>query len=819
MDSRQRQYEHQSVEKKWQKYWCENGLFATNDNPGKKYYDLVMFAYPSGDIHMGHCKNYVIGDVIARFKKRTGFDVLHPFGWDAFGLPAENRAIEIGVHPREWTMNNITISDESLRMLGISYDWEREIITCLPDYYKWTQWMFLLMYKLGLAYKKEAYVNWCPGCQTVLANEQVVDGHCYRSNCKSPIERRKLNQWFFKITDYAERLLRDLEKLQGWPERVKQMQKNWIGKSEGTNIVFSVKNSEIKLEVFTTRADTIYGVTFISVAPENSVLEQLIKGSAYEEAVRTYIQEASHKSIVERAEKEKDGVFTGVYAINPINGREIPVFVADYVLVEYGSGVVMGVPAHDSRDFLFARKYNLPVEVVIRPEGSDLDPKKMEDAFVDYGIMINSGEFTGLDSEKGIKAVTEYLKEKNLGGNAVNYKIKDWLISRQRYWGAPIPIIYCEKCGIVPVPEKDLPVLLPEHIKDYIPRGKSPLAAVSEFINTSCPECAGPAVRDPDTMDTFVCSSWYFLRYLDPKNGREFCSMENARKWLPIDQYIGGIEHATGHLIYFRFFTKVLYDAGYIPVDEPATNLFTQGMVLKAGEVMSKSKGNAVPVGPFVEKHGADVARLTILFAAPPERDMEWSDEGVTGAQRFVERVYRIVMENKNLLIKKPSMRPESPTQKKLYIKINQTIARVSGDLENFKFNTAIAALWELLNELYQYKKRDEYFGYGLFALVNLLSPFAPHLADELWFRIGNEGSLMTQKWLDYDPDYLTEDHISIVLQVNGRVRGHIDIPRDTDEEKIKSLALADERVSRHTDNKQIKKVIYVPNKLINVVI
>uniref|UniRef100_A0A7V0Z5U1 Leucine--tRNA ligase n=1 Tax=candidate division WOR-3 bacterium TaxID=2052148 RepID=A0A7V0Z5U1_UNCW3 len=812
-------YNHQSIEKKWQKYWMDNGLFATNDNPKKKFYDLVMFAYPSGDIHMGHCKNYVIGDVIARYKRRTGFDVLHPFGWDAFGLPAENRAIEVGIHPRDWTMNNIRVSDESLKMLGISYDWNREIITCLPDYYKWTQWMFLLMFKRGLAYKKEAYVNWCPGCQTVLANEQVVDGHCYRSNCKSPIERRKLNQWFFKITEYAERLLKDLDRLSTWPERVKQMQRNWIGKSEGTNIFFPVKNSDIKLEVFTTRADTIFGVTFISIAPENPVLEGLVKDSPFKEVVHKYVNEASRRSIIERAEREKDGVFTGIYAINPINGREVPIYVADYVLVEYGSGVVMGVPAHDSRDFQFAKKYNLPIEVVIKPKDKELNLENMNDAFVDYGIMVNSGEFNGLTSEQGIQAVTEHLKRKGMGGKEVNYKIKDWLISRQRYWGAPIPIIYCDKCGIVPVPEKDLPVLLPENIKDYIPRGKSPLAAVDDFINTICPECKGPAKRDPDTMDTFVCSSWYFLRYLDPKNDKEFCSMDNARKWLPIDQYIGGIEHATGHLIYFRFFTKVLYDAGYIPVDEPATNLFTQGMVLRNGEVMSKSKGNAVPVGPFVEKYGADVARLTILFAAPPERDMEWSDEGVTGAQRFIDRVYRIVMENQNVVRKQINSSPQNGNQKKLLIKINQTIQRVTEDLESFKFNTAIASLWELLNELYQYKERDEFFGYGIYIMINLLSPFAPHLADELWSQVGFKGSLMTEDWIGYDPNYITEDQLTIVLQINGKVRGHITVPLNTNEEKIKSLALADERIKRHTDKKQITKVIYVPGKLINVVI
>ncbi|MGQ9534870.1 MAG: leucine--tRNA ligase [bacterium] len=810
-------YEHRLIEKKWQRNWEEGNFFATNENPRKKFYNLVMFAYPSGDIHMGHCKNYVIGDVIARYKRRKGFDVLHPFGWDAFGLPAENRAIEIGIHPRKWTLENIRVSDESLKMLGISYDWNREIITCLPDYYRWTQWMFLLMYKRGLAYKKEAYVNWCPGCQTVLANEQVIDGHCYRSNCKTPIERRKLNQWFFKITDYAERLLNDLDKLSGWPERVKQMQRNWIGKSEGTNIIFPVKDKEIKLEVFTTRADTIFGVTFISVAPENPLLDQLIKGSEYENEVRAYIVEASRKSIIAREEKEKDGVFTGLYAINPVNGNEVPIFVADYVLVEYGSGVVMGVPAHDTRDFQFARKYDLPIKVVIKPRAGDIE--KLEDAFVDYGIMINSGQFNGLSSEQGINAVTEYLHDKGMGGKAVNYRIKDWLISRQRYWGAPIPIVYCDRCGIVPVPEESLPVLLPEEIKDFIPKGKSPLAAVSEFVDTFCPKCSAPAKRDPDTMDTFVCSSWYFLRYLDPKNENEFCSKEKAQKWLPIDQYIGGIEHATGHLIYFRFFTKVLFDAGYITVDEPATNLFTQGMVLRNGEVMSKSKGNAVPVGPFVEKYGADVARLTILFAAPPERDMEWSDEGVTGAQRFIDRVYRIVIENLSLVVKNPAVPPQTENQKKLYVKINQTIARVSDDLENFKFNTAIAALWELLNELYQYNEKDEFFGYGLYVVINLLSPFTPHLADELWSRIGGEGSLLKVNWLNYDPGYLTEEKMVIVLQVNGKVRGHIEIPINTDGEKIKLLALADERIRRYTGNGQIKKIIYVPGKLINVVI
>ncbi|MEO0142343.1 MAG: leucine--tRNA ligase, partial [candidate division WOR-3 bacterium] len=807
-------------EKKWQKFWQERDLFSTPDNPQNKYYCLVMFAYPSGDIHMGHCKNYVIGDVIARYKRRKGYDVLHPFGWDAFGLPAENRAIEEGIHPRVWTYQNIRVSDESLKSLGISYDWSREIITCQPDYYKWTQWMFLLMYKRGLAYKKEAYVNWCPGCQTVLANEQVVEGRCYRSNCRSPIERRKLNQWFFKITDYAERLLNDLDRLTGWPERVKQMQRNWIGKSEGTNVCFMVKDRNLKLEVFTTRADTIFGVTFLSIAPEHPLMDELIRNTPNETAVRNYIREAGKKSLLERASKEKDGVHTGLYALNPVNQEEIPIFVADYVLAEYGSGVVMGVPAHDSRDFQFAKKYNLPIKVVVKPVQGEIDAARMQDAFVDYGIMVNSGQFSGLESKQGIAAITEFLQKRGLGGKALNYRIKDWLISRQRYWGAPIPIIYCDRCGVVPVPEAQLPVMLPEEIKDFIPKGKSPLAGVSEFINTNCPVCNGPAHRDPDTMDTFVCSSWYFLRYLDPKNEKFFCTYENAQKWLPIDQYIGGIEHATGHLIYFRFFTKVLYDAGLIPVDEPAVNLFTQGMVLRNGEVMSKSKGNAVPVGPFVEKYGADVARITILFAAPPERDMEWSDEGVTGAQRFLERIYRLVTENREFVYKDKPNGPFNQVQQKLYIKINQTIFRVNEDLEGFKFNTAIAALWELINELYLYKEKDIVFGYGIYVLINLLSPFAPHLADELWSLVYNrERSLLLEKWLDYDKDYISENIMTIVVQINGKVRSHIVVEKGTEQERIKDLALNDEKIKKYLNNKEIKNVIYVPGKLMNFVV
>jgi leucyl-tRNA synthetase len=809
-------YNHSSIEKKWQKYWDKHNLFVANNNPKKKFYNLVMFAYPSGDIHMGTGRNYVIGDVYARFKMRQGYDVLHPFGWDAFGLPAENRAIEEGVHPEKWTMENIRRSDESLKSLGISYDWDREIISCLPDYYRWTQWMFLLLYKRGLAYKKEAYVNWCPGCHTVLANEQVTEGKCYR--CDTAIERRKLHQWFFRITEYAERLYNDLERLDGWTENVKLIQRNWIGKSQGCDILFKVVGENIDFNVFTTRPDTIYGVTFMSIAPEHLIIDDLMKGSSKEKEIQSYIKEATKRTDIERIAKEKDGVFTGHYAINPINNEKIPIFVADYVLPEYGSGVVMGVPAHDERDFQFAKKYNLPIRVVINPPDQNLNLETMEHAYEEPGIMVDSGPFNNFESKKGIDAVTEFLAKKKLGGPSINYRLKDWLISRQRYWGAPIPIIYCNTCGMVPVPDGDLPVLLPKHITDFIPKGKSPLAALDDFINTRCPTCGGEAKRDPDTMDTFVCSSWYFLRYLDPHNEKEFCAKKYADRWLPIDQYTGGSsEHATGHLIYFRFFTKVLFDAKYISIDEPARNLFNLGMVLKGGVKMSKSKGNLVPIREFVKKHGADVARLVIAFAAPPERDMEWCDEGVVGARRFLERVYRLVSEHKSIINKK------RPTildgDEKLYIKINQTIAKVTDDLESFKFNTAVAALWELLNELYLSEKKGDVCGYGIFVLIHLLSPFAPHLADELWSIIGGKGTLVEKNWLDYDRNYIAGKSITVVLQINGKVRSHLELARGIAEKEVIKKALNDEKIQRHLKQRKIKKTIYVPEKILNIVL
>lgn len=809
-------YNYSVIETKWQKYWRSNNLFTAGDSPKRKFYTLEMFAYPSGDLHLGHLKNYVIGDVYARFKRRSGYDVLHPVGWDAFGLPAENRAIKLGVHPETSTLENIKISAESFKLLGISCDWDREIITCLPDYYKWTQWMFLLLHERGLAYRKQAYVNWCTGCHTVLANEQVAEGRCYR--CGSPIQKRKLNQWFFKITDYAERLLAGLDKLDGWKENVKTIQRHWIGKSEGCDINFNVAEKDIALPVFTTRPDTLYGVTFLSLAPEHPFIEEIIQGSAGEQHVREYIEKALARSDIERTEKEKDGVFLGYHAINPVNGEKIPLFVADYVLPEYGSGVVMGVPAHDQRDFEFARKYDLPVRVVIRPPDAELDENTMTEAYVDPGIMVNSGKFNGMPSRDGIAAVTRHLAEKDLGGPSINYRLKDWLISRQRYWGAPIPIVYCPGCGTVPVPETELPVVLPREIKDFVPSGKSPLAAVDSYINTICPVCGGPARRDPDTMDTFVCSSWYFLRYADPHNDEIFCSRDMADTWLPIDQYIGGTsEHATGHLIYFRFLTKVLYDAGYIAIDEPTRNLFNLGMLMKDGEKMSSSKGNLVPVREFIDKHGADVARITIVAAAPPERESEWTNEGVVGAERFMDRIYRLISDNASLATKEPPSSC-SPQQETLMIKIHQTIAKVTNDLDTFKFNTAIAALWELLNDLYACRDKDEVYGYGLSTVIQLLSPFAPHLADELWSQTGGEGSLTTQKWPEYDSRHLRDKITTIVIQINGKVRSHLEIEGQASRQTVEERAYQDEKIQRHLQGKNIMKTIYVPEKLLNIV-
>lgn len=818
-------YPAQKIEKKWQKWWEEIGLFKTREKPEKKYYILEMFPYPSGrDLHMGHLKNYAIGDVVARIKMMEGYDILHPMGWDAFGLPAENAAIHHGIHPKKWSEENIKAYREHLKLLGISYDWNREIATCDPSYYKWTQWLFLLLFDMGLAYRREEFVNWCPNCKTVLANEQVVEGKCER--CNTPVYKKKLEQWFFKITDYAERLLKDLKKLEGkWPPQVIKQQENWIGKSEGTLITFTLEEENIPLSVFTTRADTLYGVTFLTIAPEHPVLEKIIEKLPNKEEVKSYVEMALLRSETERlsTEREKTGVFTGLYAIHPMTGEKLPLWVGDYVLVGYGTGIVMGVPAHDQRDFEFAKKYGLPVKVVIKPENGELSDE-LEEAYEEYGVMINSDSFSGLKSKDGIKKLEDYLKEKGFGGPSVSYKIRDWLISRQRYWGGPIPVVHCFRCGVVPVSKEELPVMLPEKIKDFLPKGRSPLEDVPEFMNTKCPKCRGDARRDPDTMDAFVDSSWYFLRFIDPNNSELPFSSELAKIWMPVDQYIGGAEHATKHLIYARFIQKVLYDAGYVSQDEPFLHLFTQGLVLmrtKEGtiEMMSKSRGNIVPVGPFVEEYGADVARITILFAAPPKKNFEWTDEGVTGARRFIQRVYRLYQEipKKYKEFDKNSLKKN---EKNLYIRLNQTINEVRKDFDEFHFNTALARIMELLNILYTFdEKISPVYSYTLEKLVLLLAPLAPHLAEELWHKLGNKDSVFHNPLPVPDTDFLYFEEIEIPVQINGKLRGRVKIERGAPQDKILERALHDEKIRKHIDGKEIKKVIYIKNRLLNIVI
>ncbi len=845
------EYNFTEIEKKWQKFWEEKKIFKTPESPKKKFYVLEMYPYPSGEPHMGHLRNYVVGDVVARIKKMEGYDILHPMGWDAFGLPAENAAIKRKIKPQDWTKNNIEAYKKTFKILGISYDWEREIATCSPEYYKWTQWIFLLLYKKGLAYRKKEYVNWCPSCNTVLANEQVIDGRCER--CKTFVTKKALKQWFFKITEYAERLLRDLEKLKGkWPERIIKLQENWIGKSEGTEIVFLFEDNKTKLPVFTTRADTLFGVTFITIAPEHPLTQQIIKDSPNRKEIEKYIEEAIKKPDIERTaeEKEKTGVFTGKYVYHPFTREKIPVWIGDYVLASYGTGIVMGVPAHDQRDFLFAKKYNLPIKVVIKPVDGKL-PEELEHAFEEYGIMVNSGEFSGFSSQDGIKRIQERLKEKGLGGPSVSYRIKDWLISRQRYWGAPIPVIHCSSCGVVPVPEEELPVLLPENIKDFLPKGRSPLEDVPEFIRTKCPRCGKNAKRDPDTMDTFVDSSWYYLRFTDPKNNREPFSIENAKKWMPVDQYIGGAEHATKHLIYARFITKVLYDEGLVPTDEPFMYLFNQGLVhkrfywcpkcleitedvedkkhKKCGtqveeklEMMSSSRGNVVPVAPFVKKNGADVARVTILFAGPAEKDMEWTDAGVEGARRFLQKIWRLYDENIKKIknIEKIEFEELTEKEKELYRHLHKTLKAVIEDSDEFHFNTALARMMELLSQMQGFEnKNSDVFSYVAKNYLVMLAPFAPHLAEELWQRIGEKESIFTRSFPEIDKKALIEEKVTIVIQVNGKVRSKMQVKKDAPEEEIFKKALNDENVKKFVKGREIIKKIYVDNKLLNIVV
>jgi len=697
-------YNPKTVEERWQQQWAAQKTFKVTEDPSRpKYYCLEMFPYPSGRIHMGHVRNYSIGDVVSRYKRMRGFNVLHPMGWDSFGLPAENAAIKHGIHPSQWTLENIAfMRDKQLKRMGLSYDWDREVATCLDDYYRWNQWFFLKMYEKGIAYKKRSYVNWCPSCNTVLANEQVEEGNCWR--CSSVVTFRELEQWFFKITAYAQELLDYCDKLTGWPERVLTMQRNWIGKSTGVEVDFTVEGSGEKLTIFTTRPDTLYGVTFMSIAPEHPMVESLIKGKQQADAVRAFCQRimGEDKAVRTDENQEKEGIFTGAYAVNPLNSDKIPVWVGNFVLMDYGTGAIMSVPSHDQRDFEFAKKYGLPIRVVIQNDMKDLDAATMKQAYVGEGSMVASGPFDGTQNVPGKDKVAEHVEQKGFGKRTVNWRLRDWGISRQRYWGTPIPIIYCERCGTVPVPEKDLPVILPTNV-EFTGKGLSPLAESPSFRNTTCPKCGGSARRETDTMDTFVDSSWYFLRYCSPKHGTAPFDKKAAGYWMSVDQYIGGIEHAVLHLLYARFFTKVVRDLGLFDGDEPFLNLLTQGMVIKDGAKMSKSKGNVVDPDFIISKYGADTARLFSLFAAPPERDLEWNDQGVEGAYRFLHRVWAVVYKYHGQ-IKNVKPAGSEATGDPLYRKTHQTIKKVTDDIEReFHFNTAIAALMEMVNEIYEY--------------------------------------------------------------------------------------------------------------------
>lgn len=816
-------YEFEKIEKKWQSYWEEQDLYAVDDSGDNRYYTLEMFPYPSGKLHMGHVRNYSIGDVVSRFKRMNGSDVLHPMGWDAFGLPAENAAIKHKTHPNEWTWNNIESMREQLKRLGISYDWNREVASCHPDYYKWNQWLFLLLYKNGLAYKKRSQVNWCPSCATVLANEQVISGECER--CGSAVAKKDLEQWFFKITDYAQRLLDDLEKLEGWPDKVKLMQKNWIGRSEGASIDFSVEGLEQDIRVFTTRPDTVFGATFMCLAPEHPMCRDVVKGTGREEEFDAFLDGIKKMSELERTSNElvKEGVFLGRYAINPANGKRLPVYAANYILYEYGTGAIMGVPAHDQRDYEFATKYNLDIIEVVRPVAGEEAPEGQ--AYDGPGTMVNSGIYDGLDYTEAIERIVTDLERKGRGNREIKYRLRDWLISRQRYWGTPIPIVYCPDCGEVPVPEEDLPVILPIDIA-LTGMGDSPLAMSEEFVNTTCPLCGKPARRETDTMDTFVCSSWYFLRFTDPKNTKAPFDRKKADAWMPVDQYIGGVEHAILHLMYARFFTKVLSDLGLCSCDEPFKNLLTQGMVLKDGAKMSKSKGNVVSPEDIIEKYGADTARLFILFAAPPERDLEWSDQGVEGCYRFLNRIWRLVEESTHVVANAgeiDSGHLNEEDREMLYV-INRTVKKVTEDIkERFNFNTAISAVMEMVNALYQYKENPgatpAVLKEGLTKLIVLMAPFAPHITEELWEMIGEAVGVHLQRWPSYKEEHLIRDSVTVVVQVNGKVRSRIQVHPGMKKEEMAQLALEDERVRAHTDGGTVKKVIVVPDKLINVVL
>jgi len=878
------EYRPKEIEPKWQRAWREQRLFNTDTSAddaggaGDKYYVLVMFPYPSGALHVGHAKNYIIGDVVARYKMMHGHYVLNPIGWDAFGLPAEQAALQKGVHPREGTLASIEASKRQLMTWGTEYDWEREVASCDPDYYKWTQWLFLEFYKRGLAYRKEAPVNWCPECRSVLANEQVIDGRCWRHS-QAVVETKQLEQWFFAITKYADRLLEDLDKLTGWPERVRTMQANWIGRSPGIEMDFVETRTQSVITCWTTRVDTLFGATYMVMAPEHPLVPQLIKDTPKEAETLAFIEQMRKADLSSRTDEtaEKIGFDTGLKAINPINGEAIPILLGNYVLMGYGTGAIMAVPAHDQRDFQFAKKYGLPIRVVIQPPNGDaLDGETMpeaaasltesadsvNEAYVDDGVMANSGKFDGLPNREAWDKMADWLTERGTGRRQVQYRLRDWLISRQRYWGAPIPIVYCDACGIVPVPEADLPVLLPEKVTFGT---GNPLVNVPEFVNTTCPACGKPARRETDTMDTFVDSSWYYLRYISAHDDTQAWDKEAVNRWLPVDQYIGGIEHAVLHLLYSRFFTKALHDMGHVGFDEPFARLFTQGMVCKQAyhstrgfipaeeveardgqlvdtttglfvettlEKMSKSKFNVVPPDELIARYGADTLRLYTLFLGPPEKDSEWSDGGVEGGFRFLKRLWTVVVRNMDLL-KAFNAAPAVATDglegaaRDLHRAAHETIRKFTGDMEgDFHFNTAIAASMELVNEIYRHEAAlreagetgERVLAEALRTVVVLLSPIVPHVCEELWSRMGNTKSLLRSAWPEADPAALVRDEVELIVQVNGKLRARVTVPADAADEKVKEAAFADENVQRHTEGKRVVKTVVVPGRLVNIV-
>jgi leucyl-tRNA synthetase len=813
------------IELKWQKFWDESKTFrAVEGTEKQKYYLLEMFPYPSGRIHMGHVRNYSIGDVIGRFKRMRGYNVLHPMGWDAFGMPAENAAIQNKTHPAKWTYENMAYMRGQLKQLGFSYDWDREIATCDVSYYRWEQKIFLEMFSRGLAYKKTSFVNWCPKCETVLANEQVEDGGCWR--CDSEVRQKELDQWFFRITDYAEELLEWTHKLPGWPERVLVMQRNWIGKSYGCEINFPRENASGSIKVFTTRQDTVFGATFMSLAPEHPLAQELTTADRKAE-VDAFIENIRTTDRGKRTadDFEKEGVFTGSWCINPVTGTRMPIYLANFVLMDYGTGAVMAVPTHDQRDFEFARKYALPLQIVIQPEGETLDVAAMTEAFTEPGIICNSGRFNGQQSEAAKEAIADYLQGEGIGTKTVNFRLRDWGISRQRYWGNPIPVIYCDVCGVVPVPEKDLPVTLPVDVV-FTGEGGSPLARLESFVNVACPICGIAARRETDTMDTFVQSSWYFLRYCCPDLLDGPLDRQKVDYWMSVNQYIGGIEHAVMHLLYARFFTKVLRDMGHISCDEPFTNLLTQGMVIKDGAKMSKSKGNVVDPDALIRKYGADTARLFSLFAAPPEKDLDWSDQGVDGSFRFLNRVWKLVHDKLELTAHAGRVNISTLTaeERTLRRSVHKTIRKVTEDLEDrFHFNTAIAAVMELLNTLQATELSSPQQGAvmkeALESLVLLLAPIVPHISEELWQRLGHSELLSSTSWPEYDRTAVVDEEVLVVVQVNGKLRSKITLPAGMDEDSLKAKALSDEKVQPFLEGLQVRKVICVPGKLVNIVV